>query len=828
MFSNLTDRRWQLASTALAVSLAAHAFGTGTAISAEASVAAGGDTAEVKEVIVTATRTSQVLSKVPVSVSAFTQETMDKQGIKSFSEIARYTPGVTFDDSTKDVAIRGIQSNAGDATTGIYIDDTPIQLRTLGFNSNNTLPAVFDLDRVEVLRGPQGTLFGAGSEGGTVRYITPQPSLTTFSAYGRAETAYTTGGAPSAEAGIAVGGPLVQDKLGFRISLYDRQDGGYVDRIDTLTGKTTKTNSNWTDTLSWRAALAWAPTERLLITPTLQFQSRNQRDTNNYWESLSSPPHGTLGLSPGRFNNGNPERQSDYDRFYLASIKMEYDLGKARIISNTSGFSRREYLLNGYEGTLFNLAFFGSFVSAGVDPQGLPCTGGVCGGGTLTGNPSPLLTANGLNLPGFGRYRSPNSITNVQQNFTQELRIQSTDPDAKINWVVGVFYSKDRQESIEEIHDPQLAALTQYLFGETIGDAWTEPSLLRNGDDYYNRNVGHSSQTAVFADVTYNVTEKLKLIAGLRYARTHFDIANNADGPQNYAPSSGANGKNDKPFTPKISVSYQVTDNDMAYATVAKGYRIGGANVPLGAGLLGSCQTDLALRHLTNTPATYNSDSTVSYEVGSKNKLFNRSLQIATSVYHVDWSNIQYQDLLATCGIQYTTNLGSVSSNGFDFQGTWVLNRNVELDLAVGYTSAKFTRTAGPPAPGLPTVRKGDTIGGPPLTITIGGRWDFMLADRPVYLRVDDQYASQNTGTTPILDPQTSAYDETLKKPPATNYLSARIGTRLGDWDVSVFGTNLTNSHPELTRIHATAAAPIFQLTTERPLTVGVTGVFRY
>jgi len=797
-------------------------------MSADAPVAASDTTAEVKEVIVTATRTSQVLSKVPVSVSAFTQDTMDKQGIKSFSEIARYTPGVTFDESTKDVSIRGIQSNAGDATTGIYIDDTPIQLRTLGFNSNNTLPAVFDLDRVEVLRGPQGTLFGAGSEGGTVRYITPQPSLTTFSAYGRAETAYTTGGAPSIEAGIAVGGPLVQDKLGIRISLYDRHDGGYVDRVDTFTGKTTKTNSNWTDTLSWRAALAWAPTDRLLITPTLQFQSRNQRDTNNYWEALSSAPHGTLGLSPGRFNNGNPGRQSDYDRFYLASIKVEYDLGKARIISNTSGFSRREYLLNGYEGTLFNLAFFGSFVSAGVDPQGLPCTGGICGGGALAGNPSPLLNANGLNLPGFGRYNSPNSITNVQQNFTQELRIQSTDPDAKINWVVGVFYSKDRQESIEEIHDPQLAALTQYLFGETIGDAWSEPSLLPNGDDYYNRNVGHSSQTAVFADVTYNVTEKLKLIAGLRYARTHFDIANNADGPQNYAPSGGKNGKNDKPFTPKFSVSYQVTDNDMAYATVAKGYRIGGANVPLGAGLLGSCQTDLALRNLSNTPPTYNSDSTVSYEVGSKNKLFNRSLQIATSVYHVDWSNIQYQDLLATCGILYTTNLGSVSSNGFDLQGAWILNRNFELDFAVGYTSAKFTKTAGPPAPGLPTVRKGDTIGGPPLTITLGGRWDFTVADRPVYLRVDDQYASQNTGTTPILDPQTSAYDETLKKPPATNYLSARIGTRLGSWDVSVFGTNLTNSHPELTRIHATASAPIFQLTTARPLTVGVTGVFRY
>jgi len=818
-------RRWLIATTALGACLAS--LGAG-AQAADAPVAAKDDSTVVKEVVITATRTSQVLSKVPISVSAFTQETMDKQGIKSFSDIARYTPGVTFDDSTKDVSIRGIESNAGDATTGIYIDDTPIQLRTLGFNSNNTLPAVFDLDRVEVLRGPQGTLFGAGSEGGTVRYITPQPSLTRFSVYGRAETAYTDGGAPSVEAGVAMGGPIIQDKLGIRLSVYDRHDGGYVNRVDTFTGQTTKKNSNWTDTFLWRGALAWAPTDKLLITPTIEYQNRNQRDTDSYWEALSSPPHGTLSLSPGTYNNGNPERQSDYDRFYLGSLKVEYDLGKAKIISNTSGFTRREYLLNGYEGTLYNLAFFGSFVSAGVDPQGLPCTGGVCGGGALTGNPSPLLNANGLNLPGFGRYSSPNSITNVQQNFTQELRIQSTDPDAKINWVAGIFYSKDRQESIEEIHDPQLGALTQYLFGETIGQAWTEPTLLPNGDDYYNRNVGHSSQTAVFADLTYNATDKLKLIAGLRYARTHFDIANNADGPQNYAPSGGTNGKNDKPFTPKFSVSYQTTENDMQYATVSKGYRIGGANVPLSAGLLGSCQSDLALRNLTNTPSTYNSDSTVSYEIGSKDKLFGRSLQIATSVYHVDWSNIQYQDLLSTCGILYTTNLGSVSSNGFDFQGTWLLTHGFELDLAVGYTDAKFTKTAGPPPPGLPTVRKGDTIGGPPVTVTLGGRWDFTMADRAVYLRVDDQYASQNTGVTPILDPQTAAYDPALRKPPSTNYLSARVGTQLGPWDVSLFGNNLTNSHPELTRNHATGAAPIFQLTTARPLTVGVTGVYRY
>ena len=822
MRSALHHSRWMLVTTALVpIHLASVAQAADV-------VAAKDDSQVVKEVVVTATRTSQLLSKVPLSVSAYTQETLDKQGIKSFSDIARYTPGVTFDENTKDVSIRGIKSNAGDATTGIYIDDTPIQLRTLGFNSNNTAPVVFDLDRVEVLRGPQGTLFGAGSEGGTVRYITPQPSLTRYSAYGRLEVAHTDQGAPSYEAGVAVGGPLVEDKLGFRVSVDHRRDGGYVDRIDPYTGKRQSNNSNWTDTFVWRASVAWAPTSKLLITPTLQYQNRNQRDTDSFWEAYSN-------RSSGKFVNANPGRQSDYDRFYLGSIKVEYDLGKAKIISNTSGFNRREYLLNGYEGTLYNLAFFGhAFVASGIDPNGAACAANCAAPVDYSGaTDSPLLTSKGPNLPGYaakyGVYHAYNSITNIQQNFTQEIRVQSNDPGSRLNWVAGVFYTKNRQESIEEIHDPQLGNLMQYLFGEDVPTAWGGVDLLSNGDDYYNRNVGHSEQTAFFADVTYEVIENLKVTAGLRYAKTHFDITNNATGAQNYGDTGGSSGKNDKPFTPKISVSYQVTPDQLAYATVAKGYRIGGANVPLGQGLLESCAGDLALRGYsptTGTPQTYNSDSVVSYEIGSKGKYLDRSLQVSASAFHVDWKNIQYQDLLSSCGILYTTNLGSAQSEGFDIQSTWLPVRNLEIDLAVGYTDAHFTKTGGPAA--SPLVTKGDAVGGPPWTASIGVRWDFTFADRPSYIRVDDEYASKNGKPTPRLDPVNAPYDPSLKTPPQTNFLSVRAGIKFQSWDLAVFADNVANSHPELTREHADRYTPIYNLTTFRPLTIGVTGIYRY
>src|SRR3984957_16719409 len=170
-----------LACSASTVVLAADATNT----------AAPADSGELQEVTVTATRREQSLSKVPISITAMSADEMETRGIKDIADLARFTPGINVDeDGTNNISIRGISSSGGAGTTGIYIDDTPIQMRALAFNPDETLPKSFDIDRIEVLRGPQGTLFGAGSEGGTVRYITAQPSLTKTSIYGRAELSY--------------------------------------------------------------------------------------------------------------------------------------------------------------------------------------------------------------------------------------------------------------------------------------------------------------------------------------------------------------------------------------------------------------------------------------------------------------------------------------------------------------------------------------------------------------------------------------------------------------------------------------------------------------
>ncbi len=431
-----------------------------TAAPAKAAPAKAGST-EVGEIVVTATRQAQVLSRVPESVSAFTAAKMQVMGIKNFDDVVRYTPGVAFNEESHDIAIRGISSTAGSGTTGIYIDDTPVQVRNLGLNANNTLPAVFDLQRVEVLRGPQGTLFGAGSEGGTVRYITTQPSLTTWSAMAHSEFAWTVYGDPSYEAGAAIGGPIVNDKLGFEVSAWGRKDGGWIDRVNYQTGNVTDANANYVDTYTLRAALTWAPTSNITITPAISYQDRYQNNYDNYNVYLSHP-------GDGYYVSSTPDQMADQDAFYLPTLRMEYDTHGVKLISNTAYYNRAE-VVNGYSGTIYNLSYFQQIISGGLappppyptvplppgtvgtDPQGIPCTNNCQ-------NQYPLLNPAGPNLPSMPNYNSRNFIHNLQSNWTQEFRVQSADPNARFTWLGGLFLARDAQRSTETIWDPELPA----------------------------------------------------------------------------------------------------------------------------------------------------------------------------------------------------------------------------------------------------------------------------------------------------------------------------------------------------------------------------------
>src|SRR6201987_792086 len=291
------------------------------------------------ELVVPAPRRSDEESKVPISIVALDQAALSTSGIKSISDVANYVPGIQFETSAgfgpntnTNIAIRGVNSNIGTSTTGIYLDDVPIQTRILPLsNWGNPDPMLFDVERLEVERGPQGTLFGAGAEGGAIRFISPDPGYRTYTGTAHAELAFTQGGEPSYEGGVAVGGPIAVDKMGFRFSAWGRKDGGYVDRVDPFTNETVEGNSNSTRSYVGRGALGIRPNSAITITPSIFAQGIRYNDSDAYFESLSNP-------ADNEYKNGRLLQQPSTDNFYLPSLKIEGFLSIATITSVTAYF----------------------------------------------------------------------------------------------------------------------------------------------------------------------------------------------------------------------------------------------------------------------------------------------------------------------------------------------------------------------------------------------------------------------------------------------------------------------------------------------------------
>ncbi len=270
-------------------------------------------------------RTEESLNRVPISVSVETRDAMDLKGIKDFSDVVRFTPGVSFDtNETNAIAIRGIASSGGSGTTGIYIDDVPIQMRALGFNPDDALIKVFDLDRIEILRGPQGTLFGSGSEGGTVRYITSQPNMNTPDLYARAETGFT-----------ARRRTQLRGRHRRRHAAHRRHTGGQGQRL--LPPRWRLDRSHRSDHARGRrperqsrrdhGRCVWqpcgSPTETVTVTPSFFYQDRERNDVTICWPLYSDP-------GSNRYVSANPDGQPRAGRILSARAQCRRSISGRR------------------------------------------------------------------------------------------------------------------------------------------------------------------------------------------------------------------------------------------------------------------------------------------------------------------------------------------------------------------------------------------------------------------------------------------------------------------------------------------------------------------
>jgi outer membrane receptor protein involved in Fe transport len=798
----------------------------------------------LEEITVTATRREESISRVPISITAISQEMLEQKGIKDFADVARYTPGVAFDTSqTNQISIRGISSSGGSGTTGIYIDDVPIQVRALGFNSDDALVKLFDLDRVEVLRGPQGTLFGAGSEGGTVRYITTQPSLTKSSINAKVETSYTEGGSASYETGVAGGTPIIDGVFGVRFSAWFRHDGGWIDRVDPTTLDVVDKNANSAGTSALRLAGLWKPNDALSISPSIVYQNQQRNDVTIYWPEYSDP-------SADRYVSANPTARPEPDVFYLPALNIQADMGPVKLISTTSYFHRDE--ISGYDGTLYNLGYYQSQI---------PLYGNAAGVAAF-----PLLDGSGVHLPaGLTDYRAPASVTNTQRNFTQEFRLQSTDPTARVSWTAGVFYSLDRQFSLEEIHDPMADTLFNQLFGMPIATFFGTPlnpdgsSVLPMGDSYFNQLLSHDRQIAGFGELNFSLTDTLKLTAGARVSKTSYNVESLSGGPQNSGPRPGTQANSETPVTPKAGIEWQVDPNNLYYFTYAKGFRSGGGNPsipydPTFQNTTVGCTQDFLNYGIKQAPATYKSDSVKSFEVGAKNNIENR-VRLASSIYYIQWNDIQSNVVPPICQIQWTDNLGNAVSKGFDLQADVQLTTALSVESSFGYTDARYTKNSYPTGavitPQLkPIVEAGDAVAGPngigtgysipPYSATVGVQYKFQAFSHESFVRGDYEYLAGDKWLHASQDIRTSSYDQTGLPTPRQAFASLRAGSNFGDWGFNVFVDNLTDSHTMLNYNHQTntflngiapgtlLASPAYRYITYRPRTFGLSVTFRH
>jgi outer membrane receptor protein involved in Fe transport len=774
-------------------------------------------TGPMQEVTVTATRREESLSRVPLSVTAMTQDQMDAKGIKDIQDVARFTPGIEVDNSgTSNISIRGIASSGGAGTTGIYIDDTPIQMRALAFNPDETLPKSFDIERIEVLRGPQGTLFGAGSEGGTVRYLTTPPSLSRSSTYGRTELSYTEGGEASLEAGVAAGGPVIDNTLGVRATVWYRYDGGWIDRVnptaDDPFANVVDRNANHGETYLIRLGGLWKVNDRWSVTPSIYFQKRDLHNVSAYWPIYSNPAENS-------YVSGDPTGRPLPDTFYLPAVKIEGDFGAFRLISNTSFYHREEQ--SGYEGTIYNLGFYQAL--------GVPFLPEVS---------FPLIDGSGIHLPAsIANYRSPASVDNGQQNIIQEIRLVSSDPSARLLWTTGIFFAQNRQTYLEQIHDPQLNDFWQAVAGLDYTDVFPVPyDPAYPTDSYFLSTHAEDKQIAWYGEGTYSITDQLKATVGLRYSWTEFSFETLTGGPQLYDVTTANSGdKKEGSFTPKVSLAYQLDPNDLLYFTYAKGFRPGGANNPLPPA---ACADDFAAFGITAAPTTYNSDTVDSFEIGSKNNLNNR-IRIATSLYYIKWHNIQQTVVPPICQISFIANLGEATAWGGDIQADLALSDSFSAEITAGYTDARYTQDAklSPDQTVPPIVASGDAITGvsgqpaAPFTASIGLEYHFSLAQRRSFLRLDYEYEAHAKWLPPGQDPNSGQYDSANFTLPSTSFFSLRGGMQFGNLSVEPFIDNLTNTHPITNYTFSidpgTGDTRLQRNFTFRPRTWGVTAVYR-
>lgn len=644
---------------------------------------------------VTATRRSGSIQAAPLNITALDADVMKDQNISELADVARWVPGLTITDqggrAGSPIIVRGLNTNSSGpssdgGTVATYINEIPVSVDM----------RLVDVERVEVLIGPQGTLYGAGTLGGAIRYMLKEPELdfTSGEVFGdvfQTQESDSIGG----EAGFIFNLPLIEDKLAVRTSLNIYEDPGFIDYAYTVREPGVSiTDPDWTNLDAVNSNLKNVKDANGETTTTGRISLRYKANesfegTLNYFyqkqdtEGRSIVHHNSLNE-----NNGLSDRIGKYESAYrfeeprekedqLLSLELKADLGFAELVSAT-GISH--------------------FEADGQRDQ------------------TDLLIRLDYGYEEFPSFSAFTRELDEVDTFTQELRLVSQS-DSDLSWIVGGFYNKTDTDASSREFTP---GFDQFAV-DNFGGAQLRPDSL----EYLEITGSKVTESALFGEVGYQVTDKLDITIGARFyeydveskAAFDFPLANTlyeGAAPDAISVNFEENEAGDNGNLFKFNAKYQFTDSVMAYATISEGFRIGGSN-----GLV-PCPTPLPEDQQTGcgTPdeMLYDADTTTNYELGFKSTWMRSQLHFNAALFNVDWDNAQIAGATTVGQLPYLSNAGSANAKGIEIATRAILSDSFTAYATYAYTKAELTSDA--PylfnADGTDGAKDGDRLPGSP------------------------------------------------------------------------------------------------------------------
>jgi iron complex outermembrane recepter protein len=759
------------------------------------------------EIVVTAQKRVSTVQTTPISISAVSGDELQARGVSSLAVLAQGTPGVSLKSegpSQTEIEMRGMTSSGGNsATVGFYLDDIPLSGPASAQNGHVVIdPDLYDLNRVEILRGPQGTLFGSGSMGGTVRLISNQPNLSEFQSTAQSVLSGTDGGGFNHKDSLMLNLPLIDDKLALRVAGTENYTSGWIDRIvlnqfplaggnpvGTVRGDVQDApvekqypGSNAYQQYAARVSLLWKPTDDLSITPAYFHTTSTQNGISAY----DSDPGTLAHYQP--FDIAEPLT----DSLTAYSLNVNYSFPAFDVTSSTARWTRHSTQTE-EASEAFN-------------------------------NPAEAITYNsnyGLANPGFygpsGSGPEHGTENDPSHQVSEELRFASTG-GGRASWVAGLYYSDFYSLWAFNGTTPNYAS---YMDLGTLA-----PATTPNWFDAYSPTT--IKQYAAFGDATYALTDELKVDAGARV--NHYDyrfsscISGWGSGYGAATPScSGLIALSSTSFDPKLNLTYTFSPDLMTYATVSTGFRPGGGDAvyPTTGAAWGGA---FAQQNYTSGkwPTKYEPDRVISYELGEKSRMLDRRLTVNASIYYEDWRNIQLEAYPNDWALNINGNYAHIY--GADVDVLADLGAGLQVEVSAGYLYEYLD--GGPhwviqPVHRLPDVSPESGTVSLNYLKPLGGSYTFTA-------RLENSYTGPRYS---IFFSDPYEFTGTYRQLPGYDLVNVRAGLKFRDaWSATLFVNNLTNKHAQLESMFTeNEPQPSFtRIETNQPLTGGVDLSYRF